>query len=513
MISLIAYEAKKLFVKKFHYVILVLLILLPCFELWAGMATLELHNKPMMYGEQTYDKGAFYSGFQALDVMDQRLHSVAGEITQEQSQFWWDQANKEEEELRKEPMFDEQMLVLQFGNNWKAAYEKSLRGELTTGELNDLRKEAGSFTSEVNDSPAVRARITTFPKLYTREFDVMLNSVNDGYPKIFDTYFTTPSAYYVTAEKKEAIAKTKKEHILVLQGVLDQSQREEIDPALLQVYGDVGDTEEVYAYFNQKFSQKPTAYDSSIATELFINIMNQKSMFMVVKVILLGVLLLSVFHQEYTYKTDQIMKAMKVSLRKQATAKLLFIAIFCMSSMVFDLLVYLIGIQLLVGFHNLQVVFQDHKLVSTTIDSPIVTYQDILVQSSVLYLLVGTWIVGWIALCSSLIKRTYTALLVYVFVFVVLAGVPFLYQKIYAHTLPAAVFFPTTLFRPDTLFTHLLINPYVGDAIGTYNWNYLTLFGNVIPTSSLLVVLIPLISLSLYCIASSYYRKREIQNA
>lgn len=512
MIELMRYEWKKLFSRKFNYVMVALLLLLPFAELWYGMGTMKVHGVALMY-EATYsEEGKAFTGFAALQAIDQRLHHFAGERTKEQQ----DQINAEREAdsaaVEAQMPIDEEAMRRSFGEQWRAAYEKSLTEGITTGEVNDLRKSAGSFTYEVKDTPEIRALDTTFPLLYSMDTHYMLDSVQERYPHLGYSFYTEPEQYLASKDKEARYQAYHDDRLRVMRGELSAQQATPYDPTTQQFSG-TGKNDVINGYLNQQFLDKPTFYDSDVAVKAFINIMNQKTIFVFVKFLLLGVMLLSVFNQEYSSKVDQVLKPMKVSLRKQAMAKTALILIICMGTMLYDLLIYLIGLQLLIGFHSLDVILDGALLVKTTIDTPIYTYREIIMTSSVLYLLMGLWITGLITLVSSFTKRAYSALLLYFLILSLCAGIPVAYEMMIRHAMPAAAIMPTTLFRPDTLFTMQLQNPYDSMAPIVYNWNYVQLSQWVLPTKDLLYGVIPVCSLLFYALATHHYQKREIQNA
>ena len=516
MMQLIHYEWKKLVHHKLSYVLLAFLLILPFLQTALGYVTLQFQGNPYNFKDQYSEvlkmENSSYEGLDALRYIDQNLHSFQGTI----NQSWEDHVTESRERfdamVDKQKEIDEGMMIQMYGEDWKQLYEKSLQGTLLVGEVHDAQKKAGTFSTDMEDSQEKRREKTELYLAYSELSESMKNSSTLLYPNLFVDSYLKPENYLITQEKLDWMKAYEENERAYMRGQLPEEEKMEFQEEMAFSYGDVGNNQSVQSYMNQRFLQRSSKFDSTVAVQWFVNTMNLQTFFAPLSFLILGLLLLPVFTQETSTRSDQIMRAVNISSQKQCIAKGALILMVVLVVMLFHLLCYLAIPQLLIGFHDLNTIFQATDFISTTMTLPLYSCKEILLTCSFGYLCSGVLMAGCMTAISAFSKKSYHAILCYLLLLLILCAGPILYQLFTGMAFPWNSWMPSMMARPDTQYTLLLTKPYDVVTNTIYNGNYLILKDHVIFSFWVILPVMIFLYLGMTGFGSLYQTRREIKN-
>lgn len=514
MIALLKFEAKKLYQHKLSILLLTLLLILPFVEVFIAYSTLTFPGntmnlkqeagKTLYYGEESYQ------GIKALQVIDEQQHSYASDITETWYQNLEEKRDTERKKAELKKEIDVSFMIRNYGEQWESLYEKSLQGVLTKGEVLDAQLNAGVNVEERVLTQEERDAITYLYTMETQASEEREQALHYLFPDVFISYYIEPEKFLITKEKMEyqkAYAENKNSTLLKERA---SDQRQEYDEEQ-RYFTNGGDDQRLVDMMNERYLNKSTIFDSSIAVEWWIQIMNQQVYFAPFAFLLMGLLLLSVFNQEVSSRMDQIIRPVAISQRKQSLCKSIFILLHVMGLLIYYLAVYYIILQVMVGFHDLDIVFNHSLIIATTITEYLFTCKEILLAGSIAFLGSGLLLSGLIVLISSLGRKSHTSMIIYLFVLGIVTGIPVLYRYYYGIPAPWSPFMPTMMARPDTLFTMMNFIPYREEII-IANQNFLLLGNRAVFSLWITIPCYLLLGCFLHTASMIYQRKREIKN-
>lgn len=331
-------EWKKLWKHRANQVCLLLLLLCVVYQGYGTYQKFSDHH--ITFEGSIGEDGVTYQGLDEIRYIDSIHHQYAGII----DEAWLKKRNTIVEEKAKEhnivKVVDEQAMQETFGENWKAYYEKCQKQTLTYKEYSEIYP---SITTSADYDPKAILPLEMFVEYFTEE------SVS-GYAMLYRLYdFTIPfyaierERYLLTSEKVDASVRH-----FTSSGYLNAHDMDTVvritkpyDAAVIQA-------------INDQLLRLPMVYDASYGYIYFKEAMDEFVYMYLIILIILAILISSIFSQEYSCQTDQMLRSVVYGNKQQAIAKQLVGMTICFIT--FCLLVLCIwGIPyLLIGYYSLE---------------------------------------------------------------------------------------------------------------------------------------------------------------
>lgn len=490
------FEWRKLIKSKLRIGVLVLLLLMPIGILIAGYQNFyesirfpviesitimkdgfsRLHQEKLNY---VVEDGITYHNLDAIRRQDAIAHQYAGNIDDGASKNMTAALEDKLAQLASSAIIDDEKMTAYYDENWKSYYEKCKRGELSRGEYLDYDHEHSATMRTVEQDEEILP-LEGFHTFYTDAYTLESASLEMLYEHpVYDEEYHQEDDLIT----KEKLAYFKKYEELKAMHPTERVEMEGEWPRIFHRTSEEDYSEDKIEYLNTEFMKHPMKLEGMKAYTLMTSCMESLAKGMPWILLLFGVLFASLFNQEYKYKTDQLLRGMRIGNEVQARAKIKLCFSMMMGYSVVVLLLIWVVPQILIGYHSLD-----------GLSRWIWSYQEEMRMISLLFLFAMFLYCGILCMLSACVKSMFTAFLLFLFFIGIgcmeqLGTFPFMTQS-FLSWLPIASF--TAEFYP------LQVYPFLGMFVQK---------GYV-----LLIVYAGIAILSTW-IAYQYYRKKDVQNA
>lgn len=330
-------EWKKLWKRRVHRVCLLMLML--CF-VYLGYSTYQkFFAHRSIFDELAGEDGSVYQGLDALLYLDAFQHSFAGKIDEE-----WPQKRETiiEEKAKENNIFlqiDEQAMQESLGENWREYYEACEKQTLTYKEYSEIDP---SIKNDADYDPDALLSIDRFALQYTEESATAYYNFRTLYSFPIPFYLMDRERYLLTPEKVDAsVRQYDSQHYV-------NAHEQDTMIAVTKPY----DSAQMEA-INEQLMSLPMVFDASWGYTYFMDGVNALSYTYIIILVLMAVLISGIFSQEYSCKTDQLLRSVQLGNAKQAVAKLLVGLTICLLALLF-LVLCVWGIPyVMIGYHSL----------------------------------------------------------------------------------------------------------------------------------------------------------------
>lgn len=330
-------EWKKLWKNRVHQVCLLMLML--CIVYLGFSSYQKFFSHRTVFDEVIGEDGVTYHGMDALLYLDAFHHRYAGSIDQEwvQKRDTLIEAKAKENNITLE--IDEQAMQENFGEHWREYYEACEKQTLTYKDYSEIYP---SIKNDPDYDPDALLSIDRFALQYTQESASSYFNIRTLYSFHIPFYVMDRERYLLTPEKVDASVQKYN-----LQQYVN-AHEQDTAIAVTKPY----DSAQIEA-INAQLMSLPMVFDASWGYTYFMDSVNALSYVYVVILVLMAVLISGIFSQEYSCKTDQILRSVQFGNKQQAIAKL-FVGLTICFFVFLSLLLCIWGIPyFMIGYYSL----------------------------------------------------------------------------------------------------------------------------------------------------------------
>lgn len=331
MLQMVRFEYKKLWRSHLNKILLLILMLTPILGILVGLSNARID--PFCQSDQAlYVDGKAYCGIEILKQRNQALHSYAGGM----DEAWFEliEQASNQKQMDQQLVIDEIRMQETYGTDWKLLQQTYPDGQLPKA----VYERYFPFAHVEQDTMPMEV-------YYTQASMQARASIAKLYPFVEKDIVLTPDSYLLSKEGYE------QEH--ADNSIKDNSKQSGNFLGYIPSFYD----EAYYDYLNTQFLRYDHTYEAQLGVALFMNIMDMNWVIMSLVMVLLGIIVIQLFNQEYTSKSDQLLKPMKYGSKQQAQAKLLCGGSFTVAVTLYIVLVYILFTSFTVGFYDLSTTF------------------------------------------------------------------------------------------------------------------------------------------------------------